>query len=97
MSNDLRRLVQSIGFNSVDAAAILNQSKKSKSISSEGVLNISQTDEVATLSSSVQSPGMTAILKAVLVAGLYPNIAKISYQVRLLLVILSLSFTGNHS
>ena len=83
MAHDLQRLVQSIGFRSVDAAAILKKSKATKKhMTSSGVLNISQSDGADSLSKDLLSPGMAAILKAVLVAGLYPNIAKTSFQVR---------------
>ena len=81
VARDLQRLVQSIGFGSIDANTILKRQKATKKLTSAGVLNISECEGTGSLSSDLLSPGMAAMVKSVLVAGLYPNIAKTTHQV----------------
>ena len=51
---------------------------QSTSVTPGDVLNISQTDSSSSISAVHLSPALVAILKAVLTAGLYPNIARVT-------------------
>ena len=53
-------------------------SKKSQASMGPGnVLNISETDSSSSMSAVHLSPALVAVLKAVLTAGLYPNVAQV--------------------
>ena len=54
-------------------------SKKSQatSMGPGNVLNISETDSSSSISAVHLSPALVAVLKAVLTAGLYPNVAQV--------------------
>ncbi len=76
MKNDLIRLIQSIGFEdgliNPEAAGIKSP------MTSDGVLEISKARAKGPKFPLTQ--GNLALLKAVLTAGLYPNVAKTSYE-----------------
>ena len=82
VSNDLIKLIKSAGFADVSMETLLRQrpSKKlqSSSVTAGDVLNISQTDSSSSISAVHLSPALVAVLKAVLTAGLYPNIARVT-------------------
>lgn len=81
VSRDLCKLIRSAGFADVSMETLLRYrpSKKSQSTSMGpgNVLNISQTDSSSSISAVHLSPALVAVLKAVLTAGLYPNIARV--------------------
>ena len=76
VKNDLIRLIQSIGFE--DGLRRPDEAGIKPPVTSDGVLEISK--------ARVKGPkfpltqGNLALLKAVLTAGLYPNVAKTSYE-----------------
>ncbi|XP_033625049.1 ATP-dependent RNA helicase DHX29-like [Asterias rubens] len=76
VKNDLIRLIQSIGFE--DGLRRPDEAGIKSPVTSDGVLEISK--------ARVKGPkfpltqGNLALLKAVLTAGLYPNVAKTSYE-----------------
>lgn len=79
VSNDLKKLIRSIGFDSIDAQTMLNKTKSVRTAAKPGeVLNISETQSLDSFDKQL-SPPIVAIVKAVLTAGLYPNVAKITH------------------
>ena len=77
VSNDLIKLIRSIGFDIYSADQLLKLVKKAKCSIKGGVLNISETG--SSLGCGALSPQMMSIMKAILTAGLYPNVATVSY------------------
>ena len=81
-SRDLLKLVKSAGFEEILAQSLVKRSKtkvKGASRQATEVINISQPDPAFNFSAELLSPAVVAILKAVLTAGLYPHLARVSF------------------
>ena len=75
VASDLVRMVRSIGFHDT----VIKRTFKQTAAQSEDVINIHDTGETVDLRLDQLTKSQELLLKAVLTAGLYPNLAKISH------------------